>query len=331
MNCFQTSSTELIVQANNLEFWTEAFGNCENPPIILIMGLGAQGVMWPFEFCENLAGQGYYVVRFDHRDVGLSTLVNFEENPYNLLDMAKDILSIMDYYRLEKVHFVGASMGGLLAMLMGAHYPERTRSLTLMMTTSDIRPAIEAFQGIQTQSILPPPHPRVLEQANKMLQCMPETFEEKLELFVNNFRINSGSIPVDEILCRELAASAISRMKNLEPGNDHMKAIIASYDLCAAAQEKVDVPTLIIHGDEDPILPLAHAHALKDAIKNSTLQIVPGLGHCLMNRQFFEPVIREIVACAKSADVNLKLHSMRSMNPYKYVYIPENSYQQLWK
>lgn len=296
--------SEVMIKSDGLEFWTESFGDKEKPPIILIMGSGGQGILWPVEFCELLAQQGYFVIRFDNRDTGLSTSFNFETHPYTLLDMTNDVIRIMDYYQLKSAHIVGGSMGGLIAMLLGAHFRERVRSLTLMVTTSDMRPALNAFGESTIEYALPGPHQRIIDAVKKSLGRIPESMEEKVQMFISNAKINSGSIPPDEILCRELASLVFQRMKNPDGFMNHFKASMASYDLYAAAPQKITAPTYIIHGEEDPIFPPEHGIALQKAITGSTLFMMPGLGHSFANRELFQPAVMNIVSCAKVGDAN---------------------------
>ncbi len=300
----KTHQSEVMIKVDELEFWSESFGSKENSPIILIMGSGGQGILWPTEFCEELAQHDYFVIRYDNRDTGLSTSFNFETHPYTLLDMTNDVVSIMDYYHLQNAHVVGGSMGGNIAMLLGAHFPERVRSLTLMVTTTDMRPALDAFQGIASNHTLPAPEPRVLNAVKESVNNIPESMEEKVQLFIRNAKVNSGSIPTDEVLCRELALLVFQRMKNPEGTNNHLKATMASYDLYAAALSQITAPTHIIHGAEDPIFPLAHGKAIQAAIRGSTLFVMPGLGHSFANKQFFQPTIMNIISCAKLLTVN---------------------------
>src|SRR3990167_10332674 len=103
---------ETRIDANGLELWAESFGNSENSPIILIMGAGGQDILWPTEFCQALAGQGYFVIRYDHRDTGFSSSIDFDAHPYTLLEMAADVVHILDHYQLQHAHMVGVSMGG---------------------------------------------------------------------------------------------------------------------------------------------------------------------------------------------------------------------------
>jgi pimeloyl-ACP methyl ester carboxylesterase len=296
---------ETIIYTNGLELWTESFGKNEDSPIILIMGAGGQGILWPTEFCRALAGQGYFVVRYDNRDTGLSSSIDFDANPYTLLDMATDVVHILDHYKLQHAHIVGASMGGAVAMILGAHYPKRVRSLTLLATTIDFRPAFDAMQGITSNHSLPAPSPSVIEAAKKFQAMSSLALEEKIQFFIDTARLNSGSILVDESLCREIAILNFERMKNPESPNNHYRAIMASYDLHATAPDKITAPTHVVHGDEDPIFPLEHGKATHEAIKKSTFCIISGLGHNFSCRELLSPMVTNIVSTAKAADKHI--------------------------
>lgn len=302
MTIYPIPLQEALIDANGLELWTESFGNSEHPPLILIMGAGGQGILWPLAFCQALAEQGYFVIRYDHRDTGLSSSIDFETHPYTLCDMATDVVHILDHYQLQQAHIVGISMGGAVAMLLGAHYPNRIRSLTLIATTTDFRPAFDAMQGITANHFLPSPSPAVIEAAKKFQAISNLSLEEKIQFFIDAAKLNSGSIPVDEALCREIALLTFARMKNPESSNNHYRAIMTSYEVHAAAPRHISVPTHIVHGDEDPIFPLEHGKALHAAIVNSTFSIIPGLGHHFSCRELMTPLVRNIVATAKAAD-----------------------------
>lgn len=290
-------STINIVKNQDLELWTESFGDNSNPPLLLIMGSGGQGVLWPVEFCEQLVQKGFFVIRYDHRDTGLSTAFNFFTQPYTLLDMANDAIHILDHYGIEKAHIVGASLGGAVAMLLGAHHADRVRSLTLMVTTIDMRPCLDAFQGLNRNHSLPGPNASVLAAAREYILNPPTTLEEKIEVHIKGAQINGGSIPIDTELCRELATLAFTRTDKQDSAFNHIQAIIRSHELHAAAPSKITAVTHIIHGADDPLFPVAHGEATHAAIAGSTLSIIPGMGHNFANRQLFEPLINEIVSC----------------------------------
>lgn len=298
-NPVSVSHEPKVLVINELELWTESFGNKNDPALILIMGSGGQGILWPQAFCEQLASEGYYVIRYDHRDTGLSSSINYSENPYTLLDMTRDLVAIMDHYSLPKAHIVGASMGGVIAMLMAAHYPERVASLILMMTTIDMRPAFDAFQGRPTNSSLSGPAEKVLAAA-KAVVTPPKTIDEKVASFLANLKINYGEkVELDLEASRQMALQVFARMKNPDGAMNHFHACMASFDLCSQAPKAIKAPTLIIHGDCDPVFPLDHAYAIQQAIPHSRLEVIPDMGHGLCSTVHFAPIIEKIVAAAE--------------------------------
>ncbi len=293
------------IRVNDLELWAESFGNSSYPPLILIMGSGGQGILWPTVFCQNLAAEGFFVIRYDHRDTGFSSSIDFDANPYTLLDMASDVVHLLDHYALQQAHIVGVSMGGAIAMILAAHYPQQVRSLTLIATSTDFRPAFDALQGIEADHSLPLPSSAVIEAAKKFQEMSALSLEEKIQFFIDTAKLNSGSIPVDETLCRELAIENFERMRNPESPNNHYRAIMASYDFHAAAPSKITAHTHIVHGDEDPIFPLEHGKAVHAAIAHSTFRVIPGLGHNFSCAELFSPMIANIVSTTKAADTRI--------------------------
>lgn len=297
----------VVQTTNNLEFWTETFGDKNNPAIMLIMGSGGQGLLWPQQFCESLASKGFFVIRFDNRDTGLSSTIDYAKTPYNLQDMAKDNIAILDSYNIQKAHVLGASMGGSIAMIMGANYPDRVESLILMATSPDMSICFNAFQGKPANpgSTLSSPTPAVLEGAKKMLNP-PQTLNEKVEMFVEAAKLNAGTLPIDETLCRQLALQSFVRMKNPMGVSNHFMAAESSYDLVTKAIANIKQPTLVLHGDSDPVFPIDHAKALNKAIPSSKLKVVPGMGHGALNISLFEPMIQDIQGAITVATVNKK-------------------------
>ncbi len=284
-----------VIQADDLVFWTESFGDKKNPALILIMGSGGQGILWPQQFCEQLASKGFFIIRYDHRDTGLSSSINYQSSPYTLLDMANDVISIMDAYSLDKAHIVGASMGGTIAMLLAAYYPERIANLILLMTTIDMRPAFDAFTGKPSNSTLSMPEETILA-AVKNIVTPPNTLAEKVSSFIDSARINSGGkVPIDEPLCRQIGLQVFLRMQNPEGVNNHFQAAQASHDLVSKTSNKITAPTFIIHGDSDPVFPVDHAYATQQAIQHSRLAIIPDLGHGISSAVWLAPIIDKIV------------------------------------
>jgi pimeloyl-ACP methyl ester carboxylesterase len=269
---------EKIAQAGPVEICYETFGQESDPAILLIMGGGCQGVYWPEPLCQGLAQAGYFVIRYDNRDTGLSTLIDFEKDPYTLLDMAKDGLALLDALNIEKAHLVGLSMGGPIAELMAASAPERVQTLTLVATSCDFRPLLltVANQPVP-QGLLSNPLPHYLAWL-KQMQNPPEGDEKQAQLELSGWKLLSGDF-FDEKLISSIVQTAKERERSSSTIANHLKAMELSFDLIREVPALVTVPTLVVHGSEDAIFPPDHGKALADSIKNSRHILISGMGH----------------------------------------------------
>ena len=298
----ELETREKFAKVGALEICYETFGRPSDPPLLLIAGLGAQMILWEDEFCAALAARGLWVVRFDNRDVGKSTLIAWTPPadagsavaerkkgdripaPYLLEDMAADAVGLLDALGIARAHIVGASMGGMIAQEIAIHWPERVRSLTsIMSTTGDPR--------------LPPPTPQVMQVFTKP---PPKTAEEYVEANVAAWLIFRGaSYPEDEKRDRTRAIRAAKRGFNPEGGQRQMLAVYAS-----GSRKKtlpgVTAPTLVIHGADDPLLPLAAGEDTAATIPGAKLVVLPRMGHALP-LAVWPRVIDEIAELAKRA------------------------------
>lgn len=289
-----------IGNANHLNIWYETFGKKNDPALLLIMGGLAQGILWPAEFCEKLASAGFYVIRFDHRDTGHSSSIDYEKDPYTLLDMAKDGVGLLDYLKIQKAHLFGLSMGGPIAELMAVNFSDRVLSLTIMATTSDFRPSSLSDDELSPAGIsLSRPKKVYLDWLQRHMESSPRTFEEKLAERVECWHILNGfKVPFENELYRNLHREFLERMRNPESQFNHLSAIKNSLQMIRDVPHQVHVPTLIFHGSEDPIFPEDHGKALATAIKGSRYVFVEGMGH-IPNRFFYEMMIDEIKRIAE--------------------------------
>ena len=307
-----------LIEANNINIWYEEFGNTDNETILLIMGANANCMHWDQEFIDQLVANDYHVVRFDNRDVGKTTwfgkepalnkflkiLPNFllkmivnsifglavdekgrfkfsESTPiqYNLSDMAKDAVSLMDSLKIEKAHIIGASMGGMITQIIALDYPERVLSITPIMTTP----------GIQNESLSGP--------TEELLEAMKKSFVFNLKGRIEDgvveiYRQLTGSrFPFNEQKFREKLKTIVAHGNN--PFALHGAAVGASPDRTSRLHE-IEVPALIIHGTEDAILPLDHGVAVADGIKDSKRMIMEGVGHEIPE-DLFPEIVKEIV------------------------------------
>ena len=272
-----------IARANGIDICYEIFGDPAAPPLLLIMGLGAQMVIWDDAFCERLAARGFRVIRFDNRDIGQSgklhggrRLTPFEllklrffhipvAAPYRLLDMARDTVGLMDALDIKSAHLVGASMGGMIAQEIALSFPQRVRSLTSIMSTTG-NPRI------------PPPSREV---AMLLMAPPPKTKDEYIERFQKTWKtLRVGSFPEDEARDVALAERCFARGLNPAGVGRQLRAILASGSR-KPRLHLVTAPTLVIHGKVDP---LVHPTAGKDtaeSIPNAKLLMIEGMGHAI--------------------------------------------------
>ncbi len=284
-----------VAKVNGIDMWYETFGNQEDPALLLIMGGNCQGVLWPVEFCERLVKEGFYVIRYDHRDAGLSTCFNFEENPYDLMDVAKDAIGLLDFLNIKKSHLFGISMGGLIAEIMAAHFPERVHSIVIMASTSDIRPMNLALQGQPFENgAVSSPSENYLSWVEQFLKIPCETNQDNLEQRVAIWHLMSGSVaPFDRSLYYALHQESLSRLKRADVQQNHFLASARSETLVREVPYQIQAPTLILQGSEDPVFRPDHGEALARAIQGSSYLLVKGMGH-VPNSYFDDLLIAEI-------------------------------------
>lgn len=271
-------------RANGIELEYETYGDPLDPTILLIMGLGAQLILWPMPLVEALVARGFHVVRYDNRDVGLSTKLDGAGRPrlglmlfqrmlrmtpraaYTLTDMATDAVALLDALKIEKAHIVGASMGGMIAQLVAATYPERTLSLTSIMSTTG-NPAL----------------PRATREAMDVLVNRPKT-EDLDALVAHGIRAaqvtGSPAYPIDPALLETRIREGIQRSTYPEGFARQMAAIIADGDR-RARLKAITAPTVVVHGADDPLVPVAGGRDTAASIPGARLVEIPGMGHNL--------------------------------------------------
>jgi pimeloyl-ACP methyl ester carboxylesterase len=266
------------VRANGIEIWTEDFGSPRDPALLLVMGASAQALLWPDEFCASLASAGRHVIRYDNRDTGQSTCFDFATSPYTLADMARDAVGVLDALDVERAHVVGASMGGMIGQTLAIEHGARLRTLTSIMSSPSGASIMKAMLG-GGGSALPGPEPKVMAAAQAAAANPPRTTAERIDAAVRLWRALSGSgEPFDEAAIRERESQMQARAKNPDAAQNHQFAIAASPDRDESLR-RVTTPTLVIHGSEDPILPLPHGRATAEAIPGAKLLVIEGMGH----------------------------------------------------
>lgn len=273
------------VQANGLQIEYDTFGESGHDPVLLIMGLGTQMTAWSPDFCNALAAHGRYVIRFDNRDVGLSSKFHGAKAPgrwryflhhvfkaplnapYSLDDMADDATGVLDALGIDSAHIVGVSMGGMIAQLMTVKSPQRVKSLTSIMSTSG-------------DPKLPRPRREVIRQ---ILMKRPKSGdpEQLIEHLVESFQmIGSPAYPRSEGEWRELISAAVRRSSYPQGFRRQVAAIFADGSRVERLTA-IDRPTLVIHGSDDPLVPVECGIDTARHIAGARLEIIEGMGHDL--------------------------------------------------
>ena len=271
------------VRANGISIEYAETGRSDAPVILLIMGLGMQLVAWPESLCEGLAARGFRVVRFDNRDIGLSTRMPSAGSlataammaraffhlpvrpPYSLGDMARDTVGLMDALGIDRVHVVGASMGGMIAQIVAIERPERVESLTSIMSTSG-------------DPALPGPRPKVLRA---LLRPRSRDKEIAVRRGMELFRLIAGSrYRPSEAELRAKLEGAVRRSYRPDAFARQLIAIQTAPSRVSLLR-RVRAPTLVLHGDDDPLVPMAGGEDTAANSPGARLRIVPGMGHFL--------------------------------------------------
>lgn len=288
-----------MIHANGVDLFYEEFGKESDPAVLLVMGNSAPGLVWPDAFCESIASGGFRVVRFDQRDTGLSTYVDFSHAPYTLDDLVCDTFEVLDSAGIKRAHIVGLSQGGVLAYRMSLKMPQRVASLAILMSSADLRPKNDAFSGAPVRcGELPRPSPEYVAQVIALNATAPRDASDVANRFVENFRLAKGArSPFDEdawqALGRAFAERPLARQDGLTAGmanhSNHALAQKATPELNAAQLASIVTRTLIVHGSDDPIFPVEHAHWAAAAIRGSTLRVIEKMGHAL--DPFFFPSV----------------------------------------
>ncbi|MDQ1395699.1 MAG: hypothetical protein QOG64_958 [Acidimicrobiaceae bacterium] len=267
------------VPANGIEIEYDEFGSKSDPALLLIMGLGAQMIAWDEEFCRLLAGRGFRVIRYDNRDIGLSTKIEDAPQPdlgaamsgdpssagYTLADMADDAAGLLDALGITAAHIAGASMGGMIAQQFAIRHPAKTLSLCSIMSTTGDRNVGQATPEAMGALMSPPPTNR----------------EEAIERGLAASKvIGSTGFPFDEERIKQRTGEAFDRSFYPIGMARQLVAIMASPDRTPDLA-KVDVPTVVIHGGADPLVTPSGGEATAKAIPGAELLTIEGMGHDL--------------------------------------------------
>jgi pimeloyl-ACP methyl ester carboxylesterase len=295
-------SGERMVRANGLDFCMESFGREDATPLVLVMGLGAQMTAWDDGFCAALADRGFRVIRFDNRDIGRSSrlehlgvpnimalmearLARREiETPYALKDMAVDTAALMDTLGIERAHVVGASMGGMIGQEMAIHMPQRMRSFTSIFSSTGDPKLPQATMEAMAVLTTPAPAERaayIRHQANVLKVIRGPNFPEEA--------------------AEDESRAARTFDRGLSPtGFVRQFAAVIKSGNRTEALKSVKVPTLVIHGDADPLVRFEAGQATARAIPGARFEVIPGMGHSLPRKLW--PRLTDLIASHAKAN-----------------------------
>jgi pimeloyl-ACP methyl ester carboxylesterase len=280
---------ERMIEANGAELCTESFGRPADPPILLIMGIGGSMLWWEEGFCRLLAEGGRFVIRYDHRDTGRSVTYEPGRPEYTGADLIADAVGVLDAYGVAAAHLVGVSAGGAFAQLLALAYPDRVLSLVLISTS----PATPGERWL----------PSATERYQQFLASASVDWSDErsvIEYLVGYVRmLAGGGRPFDEAATYELVRRDVERAHNIAASENH--GMVAEGEVSRQPLSSIAVPTLVIHGTEDPMFPLAHGEALAREIPGARLLTLEGAGHGV-ERADWEKIARAILAHTNVGD-----------------------------
>jgi pimeloyl-ACP methyl ester carboxylesterase len=273
-----------IVRANGVDLCVETFGDPASPAILLIGGAASSMDWWEDEFCERLAAGPRFVIRYDLRDTGQSVSYEPGAPQYTGPDLVADAMGLLDTLGIGRAHVVGISMGGGIAQHLALDYPQRVASLTLM-STSPGGPDLPSMSDQLASSFAnPPPSPDWSDRA------------AVIDYLVEDLRPYEGSFPFDEAGARTLVARIVDRTANIEATmTNHWILDSGEGQPVRPRLGEVRAPTLVLHGTEDPLVPIAHGEALAAEIPGARLVRLEGMGHQVPPRPLWDEVVAAIL------------------------------------
>jgi pimeloyl-ACP methyl ester carboxylesterase len=274
--------SQRMIHTGGVQICTEAFGDPADPPVLLIMGIGASMLWWEEDLCRMLAGGRRLVIRYDHRDTGRSVTYPHGRPEYTGAELVADAVGVLDAYEIPAAHLVGVSAGGAFAQLLALDHPDRVLSLVLI-STSPATPGDRALPG-PTEAF-----GRFVSTA-RVDWADPGSVTEYL---VGYTRMLAGSRrPFDETTVRDLVRRDLDRARDFAAAQNHNS--IPDEDRRRAPLSSIGAPTLVIHGSEDPLFPIEHGEALAAEIAEAKLMRLDGAGHGV-TRADWPPIVRAIL------------------------------------
>ncbi|EFG7434161.1 MULTISPECIES: macrolide hydrolase EstT [Gammaproteobacteria] len=256
-----------IITANNISLYTESFGFEYNPTILLVAGATVSMLYWDTKFCQKLAEKGFFVIRYDNRDVGKSTFYELGKSTYDIVDLTNDAISILDGYNIEQAHFLGMSLGGLICQIAAIKYPDKVKSLILLSTGpwGDSNPNIPEMDT------------RILDFHRKSETVDWENEDSVVNYMIEGSALMSGRKQFDKLKCENLIRAEFNRANNYISMFNH--ATLQGGEEYWNRLDEIKQPTLIIHGTDDLIWHFKNTDVLLERIEKSKLVILKKTGH----------------------------------------------------
>lgn len=256
-----------MVAVNGVELCTETFGDTSDPPVLLVMGVGASMLWWEESFCGMLAARGRFVLRYDHRDTGRSVTYETGRPGYTGADLVADAVGVLDAYGISRAHVVGVSAGGAFAQLLALDFADRVLSLVLVSTSP----------ATQDDRNLPPPTQAFSRFARTAVVDWGDT-GSVIEYLVAYARVLAGGErPFDEARCRDLVRRDVERARDIAATRNH--DVMPEGEHSGAPLSAIAAPTLVVHGTADPLFPIEHGRAVAAEVPSATLLVLEGAGH----------------------------------------------------
>ena len=280
---------ERMIEANAVELSTEPFGDAGDPPILLVMGVGASMLWWEEGFCRRLAEGRRFVIRYDHRDTGRSVTYQPGRPGYTSGDLVADATGVLDAYQLSAAHVVGVSAGGAFAQLLGLDFADRVQSLILISTS----PAVPGEREL----------PQPSEEFERFVATAHMDWRDPaavIEYLVDYSRVLAGGRrPFDDAAARDLARRDVERARDFRAAQNH--DVLPEGESSNKPLSSIRVPTLVIHGTADPMFPIEHGQALAQEIPDARLLPLEGAGHGI-ERADWEIIVRAILDHTAAAE-----------------------------
>lgn len=290
-------SEKIISTSTKIHIYTEHFGNKSNHAILLISGAMAPARFWIDDFCQQLADARYFVIRYDHRDMGLSSAIDYTKKPYNLNDLASNAIEILDAYGIKVAHIIGHSMGGAIAQLLALDYPSRVASITLISSSVLDNPELNSQEKTSLEKTW------LVMTQNKPTK----DYIQSVDGFLKSYDYLHGTITMDKNIAQQYIKDMYERTlpahlewfekfsAGVEPLHNHVKA---QQNIPDRTQDlkNIKVPAFVIHGEMDCLaFPRIIKEHCADIISNAKMQIITGMGHMILSKPLFKN-IKDIIA-----------------------------------